>query len=167
MALLPPRWFVRGAWTAHKALLKVTGDRVGMSRPVPGGRFGTLRLHTTGRRTGERRTVLLGYIEDGDRLVTLAMNGWDRRDPAWWLNLKAHPVATVDLPGGGHRTVTATAASGADRDRLWDEMHKYTGYGKMDDLADRRDRETAVVVLAPTQDAPVGRRPATLLDRIR
>ena len=28
---LPPRWFVRGAWKAHKALLKVTAAREGGS----------------------------------------------------------------------------------------------------------------------------------------
>jgi hypothetical protein len=27
----------------------------------------------------------LGYVEDGDNLVTLAMNGWGDADP-WWLN---------------------------------------------------------------------------------
>lgn len=149
MPFRPPRWFVRSAWVTHRALLRITGDRVGMSRPTPGGRFGILRLHTIGRRSGRRRAVLLGYIEDGDRLVTLAMNGWDRLDPAWWLNLQADPTAEVDLPGGVTREMTATAATGPDRDRLWPDLHKYAGYGDLDDYAAHRGRETAVVVLAP------------------
>lgn len=144
----PPRWFVRSAWLAHKALLRVTADRVGLSAPTPGGRFGMLRLHTTGRRSGRPRAVIVGYIRDGDRFVTLAMNGWDAADPAWWLNLQAHPRATVDL-GGESREVTAHRASGAERDRLWSALHDYQGYGDLDGLAAHRGRDTAIVVLTP------------------
>jgi deazaflavin-dependent oxidoreductase (nitroreductase family) len=150
MSRVPPRWFVRTAWVVHRALLRLTGDRIGMGRPTAGGRFGILRLHTIGRRSGQRRAVLLGYIEDGDRLVTLAMNGWDRADPAWWLNLQTNPAATVDLPGGGTREVTASPAAGADRERLWAALHQYAGYGDMDGFAENRGRETAVVVLTPS-----------------
>ena len=32
-------------------------------------------------------------------LVAMAMNGWGDAEPAWWLNLQAHPDATVDLDG--------------------------------------------------------------------
>ena len=72
---LPPRWFVRLAWYAHRGLYRVTRGHVGLWRPK-GDRWGTLRLTTTGRRTGQARSVILGYIEDGPNLVTLAMNGW-------------------------------------------------------------------------------------------
>ncbi|SNY50924.1 nitroreductase/quinone reductase family protein [Paractinoplanes atraurantiacus] len=153
-ATLPPRWFVRSAWVAHKALLRVSRDRVGLSTPTPGGKFGFLRLHTVGRRSGRPRAVVLGYIEDGDRLVTLAMNGWDPADPAWWHNLKAHPEATVDLAGGSFRPVTAHEATGAERERLWAALHDYTGYGDLDAFAARRGRETAVVVLSPAPSRP-------------
>ena len=61
---LPPRWFVRSAWIAHRALLRVSGGRRGLAIPQRGGRFGILRLHTIGRRSGRRRAVLLGYIAD-------------------------------------------------------------------------------------------------------
>lgn len=145
---LPPRWFVRGAWASHRALLAVTRDRIGLARPTPGGRFGLLRLRTTGRHSGRERAVVLGYVEDGDRLVTLAMNGWAAADPAWWWNLKAHPDATVDLIDGSHQ-VHATEATGPERTRLWTALHEYAGYGDLDALAARRGRETAVVVLEP------------------
>jgi deazaflavin-dependent oxidoreductase (nitroreductase family) len=148
MPKLPPRWFVRSAWTAHRTLLRLTADRVGLSRPTPGGRFGMLRLHTVGRRSGQDRAVVLGYIEDGDHLVTLAMNGWAPADPAWWLNLQAHPRGKVDMVGGS-RDVTAHRATGPERDRLWAALHKYEGYGDLDAFATQRGRETAVVVLSP------------------
>jgi deazaflavin-dependent oxidoreductase (nitroreductase family) len=143
---LPPRWFVRSAWLVHRVLLRITFDRVGLAAPTPGGRFGMLRLHTIGRRSGRPRPVVLGYIEDGDRLVTLAMNGWAHADPAWWHNLRAHPAATVDLVTGPRR-VTARRATGPERDRLWAAVRAYQGYGELDAFAARRGRETDVVVL--------------------
>jgi len=145
---LPPRWVVRTAWAGHKALLRVTRDRVGLSRPTPGGRFGMLRLRTTGRRTGRERAVVLGYVEDRDRLVVLAMNGWDPADPGWWLNLRARPEATVDLVDG-RRAVVAREAVGAERERLWAALREVSGYGDLDVLAARRGRQTPVVVLEP------------------
>ena len=145
---LPPRWFIRSAWKTHKLILRTTSDRVGLSAPSPG-RCGNLRLITTGRRSGRERAVVLCYIEDGDRLVTLAMNGWDPADPAWWLNLQAQPSATVDLARGNSRPVVASRATGPERERLWATMHDYSGYGDLDAFSTLRGKETAVVVLAP------------------
>ncbi|MFG1603641.1 nitroreductase/quinone reductase family protein [Actinoplanes sp. NPDC049265] len=146
--MMPPRWFIRTAWVAHKALLGLTRDRVGLSTPTTNGRFGMLRLHTVGRKSGKARAVVLGYIEDGDNLVTLAMNGWAGPDPAWWLNLRSRPESRVDL-AGSKRIVYAREATGTERDRLWATLRDYSGYGELDALAARRGRETAVVVLAP------------------
>ena len=150
---LPPRWFVRSAWVLHRAIYAVTGGRFGLWRPEAGGRFGTLRLKTLGRRSGQPRVAIVGYYEDGPNLITLAMNGWADADPAWWLNLQAHPEATVDL-ADGPRAVRARAAAGEDRARLWAQFRDYTGWGAdLDALAARRSTETAVVVLEPRSAA--------------
>ncbi|SDU19468.1 nitroreductase/quinone reductase family protein [Jiangella alkaliphila] len=142
---LPPRWFIRTFWTLHRALCRVSGGRLGLWRPKPG-KWGTLRLTTTGRRTGRERKVVLGYVEDGPNLVTLAMNGWAAPEPAWWLNLQARPDATVELAGTSH-PVRARAAEGAERTRLWET---WRGIDKgLDGLAARRPAETAVVILEP------------------
>ena len=142
---LPPRWFIRLAWSVHRGVYRVFGGRVGLWRPRADS-WGTLRLTTTGRRTGQPRSVILGYVEDGPNLVTLAMNGWGEGEPAWWLNLQAHPDATVDLVGG-RRPVRGHAAIGDERTRLW---ARYRQIDKnLDSFAGRRPSETAVVVLAP------------------
>jgi deazaflavin-dependent oxidoreductase (nitroreductase family) len=142
---LPPRWFIRAAWAVHRAIYRFTGDRRGL-RPPTAKTYGTLRLHTIGRRTGERRTAILGYFEDGPNLFTLAMNGWGEAEPAWWLNLQARPDATIDLPDGP-RDVTARAASGEERERLWSSMRQLEP--NLDGYAKRRARGTAVVVFEP------------------
>jgi F420H(2)-dependent quinone reductase len=142
---VPPRWFIRLAWYSHRALYRISRGRVGLWRPRRN-RWGTLRLTTTGRRTGRQRSVILGYIEDGPYLVTMAMNGWGEGEPAWWLNLQAHPTATVDLVDG-QRRVHSRAATGDERARLWNRWREIDA--NLDGYAARRPSETALVVLEP------------------
>ena len=105
-----------------------------------------MRLRTVGRRTGEPRTAILGYFVDGQDLVTMAMNGWADPEPAWWLNLQAHPDTVVELPDGPH-PVRARAASADERPRLW---ARWAHYDKgLDAYAARRSRQTQVVILEP------------------
>jgi deazaflavin-dependent oxidoreductase (nitroreductase family) len=104
-------------------------------------------LTATGRRTGAPRSVILAYIEDGPDLVTLAMNGGDPAEPAWWLNLQHDRNATVVLPDGSSREVTVQEARDAERDRLWARYVRVTPH--LDDWAARRGSTTAVVVLEP------------------
>lgn len=141
---LPPRWFIRTFWVGHRALYRVTGGRLGLQRPRPD-HWGSLRLHTVGRRSGDERVAILAYIEDGPDLVLIAMNGWDAADPAWWLNLQAHPDATVDLPSGT-RAVTAREAHGEERARLW---ARWSEVGSDLDGYSKRRAATPVVVLEP------------------
>ena len=142
---LPPRWFIRTAWVVHRAIYRITRGRRGLWKPKPG-KWGTIVLRTTGRRTGAERVAIVGYLEDGPNLVTMAMNGWADPEPAWWLNLQAHPDATVELADGTLR-VRAREAEGAERERLW------AAYQAVDDGLDayaaRRSRRTAIVVLEP------------------
>jgi len=146
-----PRLFLHTFWTLHRALYRATSGRIGLQVPERGAKFGMLRLHTVGRRSGRERITMVGYFEDGPNLVTLAMNGWGTAEPAWWLNLQADPTATVDLAGGS-RQVRARAASGDERDRLWSTFQDYPGWGSdLGALAARRPGETAIVVLAPAE----------------
>lgn len=142
---LPPRWFVRIAWSTHRGLYRFSGGRVGLRR-AKGNRWGMMRLTTIGRRTGQERSVILGYFDDGSNLVTMAMNGWAEAEPAWWLNLQAQPGASVDLAGGGY-AVIGRAAEGEDRERLWARWREIDK--NLDGYASRRPSETAVVILEP------------------
>jgi deazaflavin-dependent oxidoreductase (nitroreductase family) len=142
---MPPRWFVVLFWYAHRALLRVTHGRVGLWRPKPDG-WGALRLSTTGRRTGRTRQVVVGYVEDGRNLVTMAMNGWGAAEPAWWLNLQAQPDAIARTRDGA-RQVRARRAQGDERERLWARWAEIDK--NLDAYAALRPMETAVVVLEP------------------
>jgi len=140
---VPPRWFVRLAWHVHRGIYRVTRGGLGLWRAKPD-RWGTLRLTTTGRRTGRPRSVIIAYLEDGPNLIAMAMNGWGDGEPAWWLNLQTHPGARVDL-ADGPRLVHAHAAHGEERARLWDRWRELDP--RLDGFAALRSSETAVVVL--------------------
>ncbi len=148
-AWMPPRWFVRLAWSTHRGLYRVTGGRVGLRR-AKANRYGMMCLTTIGRRTGQERSVIIGYVEDGPNLVTLAMNGWADGEPAWWLNLQAHPETSVDLVDG-RRMVRGRAAEGEDRSRLWARWREIDT--NLDAYAALRSAETAVVILEASPDA--------------
>lgn len=142
---LPPPWVIRRAWFLHRRIYRVTRGR-GLWLPKQK-RWGAMRVTTIGRRTGQERGVILGYVEDGQNLVTMAMNGWMPEEPAWWLNLQADPharVTTVD----GTCDMIARAATGDERERLWDRWRSIDK--GLDEYAARRPRETAVVVFEPS-----------------
>ncbi len=143
---LPPRWFVVTFWHAHRRVVRASRGRRGLWRPRQG-KWGALRLTATGRRSGQPRSVILGYYEDGPNLVSIAMNGWGAAEPAWWLNLQAHPEAVAELAGGLRREVLGRAAADGERERLWQRWRELDKH--LDNYAARRPHETAVVVLEP------------------
>jgi deazaflavin-dependent oxidoreductase (nitroreductase family) len=143
---LPPPWFIHVAWKAHRALYKISGGRF-LWTPANKRGWGVLRLTATGRKSGEDRSVLLGYIDDGPDLVVVAMNGWDEGEPAWWLNLQEHPDAVIRLKGQDPRPVRARKAAGEEHDRLW--QHWVEVEPPLEAYAETRETESAVVVFEP------------------
>ncbi|HEY2794852.1 MAG TPA: nitroreductase/quinone reductase family protein [Micromonosporaceae bacterium] len=113
------RWFARvgrALVPVDRALGKLTRGRYvafGM-RDVP-----SLLITTIGRTSGLARTNPLLYVPDGDAFAVVGSNWGQDRQPAWALNLIAHPDAVVTLKGA-EISVRATLASGVERDRLWD-----------------------------------------------
>lgn len=78
-------------------------------------------LYTTGAKSGLRRRSIVTYSEDADGFVIAGTNsGNQTRHPAWLANLKAHPEVTIEV---ANKTIDAiaTEATGAERDRLWDQ----------------------------------------------
>jgi deazaflavin-dependent oxidoreductase (nitroreductase family) len=141
---IPPRWFVRVAWIVHRAIYRLTPGRFGLWKPAQR-KWGTFRITTVGRKSGKQRRAILGYIEDGQNLVTVAMNGWAEPEPAWWLNLQAQPDATIELADGTRR-VRGRAAEGEEEERLWArwrEIEDVDGYRRL------RPAGTSIVVLEP------------------
>ena len=97
-----------------------------MMSTTPFGRV--LVLHTTGRRSGQRRSTPLSYTKDGDAYVVIASDGGAPRDPDWFLNLQDDPDAEIEVRGRRSR-VRAETVTGDERDRLWRQaVRSYGGY---------------------------------------
>lgn len=104
----------------HTFVYRHSGGRIGSRR---GGGCPTLLLTTTGRRSGEPRTVAVGYIKDGERLVVVASNGGNDRPPAWLLNLQANPAVAVQI-GRKKFSARASVASAEERQELWPRANR-------------------------------------------
>lgn len=75
-----------------------------------------LILTTRGRRSGEPRSVVLGYARTGDRFVVIASGNGAPDDPAWYRNVLASPDVTVEIEGDRFEA-RASTLSGPDRGR--------------------------------------------------
>ena len=99
-----------------------------------------LLLTTTGARSGEPRTVVLGYRLDGERYLVIASDNGNDKAPDWYHNLKADPHATVEL--GAEKFQVRS------RDAVADERPRFAG---MIDYYERQQaltsREIPIVVL--------------------
>jgi deazaflavin-dependent oxidoreductase (nitroreductase family) len=103
-----------------------------------------LLLTTTGRKSGEQRTTPLIHGVDGDRWVVIASKGGAPEHPDWYLNLRADPAVTIEVEAD-EIPVTASAAEGEERSRLWAAMREQ--WPAYDDYQSHTDREIPVVVL--------------------
>ena len=105
---------MRAFGALHSGLYRLSGGRIG-------GRVGKapiLLLTTVGRKSGQARTLPLGYARDGTRLLVVASALGAAKHPAWYLNLRDNPRVTVRL-GGEARRMVAQTATGEERARLW------------------------------------------------
>jgi deazaflavin-dependent oxidoreductase (nitroreductase family) len=104
----------------------------------------TLLLTTTGRKSGEQRTLPLIYGRDGDRHVLVASKGGHRNHPSWYQNLMDHTEVEVQVGADVFRA-RARTAEGRERQRLWETMRQI--WPQYDDYQAATDREIPVVVL--------------------
>ena len=109
---------LKSVFQAHAQMYEVSDGRIGawIGPPLLG--QPALLLSVAGRKSGLIRTTALVYFEDGGNYVLVGSDGAARRDPQWWKNLKINPQATVRV-GRYKFSATASLATGAERDRLW------------------------------------------------
>lgn len=122
------------------------------------GRLDAMLLTTTGRKSGLARTLPVGYVYDRGRYVVCAAPGHfdvpggpQASHPAWYHNLRANPVVTVDI-GAERFEATAEILQGDERDRRWKE---FTGvFPFIAEFQKRASHLIPVVVLTPTDLNP-------------
>ena len=107
-----------------------------------------LELTTTGRKSGEPRTVMLtSPVQEGETIVIVASRGGDPTHPAWFLNLRDNPNVEVSFKGAPKKSMIAEVASAEERARLWPkETADHKNYA---DYQTKTDHEIPVVILKP------------------
>ncbi len=129
---------------AHRVLLKLSFGKLGWR----GYGMPVLELTTIGRKSGQRRTVMLtSPLQEGDTIVVVASRGGDDQQPAWLLNLRQHPEVEVVLQGQSSQTMTAREATAAERDRLWPRV--VADHRNYADYQTKTERQIPLVLLEP------------------
>jgi deazaflavin-dependent oxidoreductase (nitroreductase family) len=142
---------------ARLALKLGSGVHSGVYRATGGKLFGRmgkspiLLLNTVGRKSGKKRTSPLLYVMDGEDFVIIASKGGAPTHPAWYLNLKADPDATVEV-GDREVRVRAEEADSEEKARLWQKMVEM--YPTYDDYQRKTKREIPLLLLRPSTDTP-------------
>jgi deazaflavin-dependent oxidoreductase (nitroreductase family) len=105
----------------------------------------TLLLTTTGRRSGEPRTMPLIYAPYGDDAyaVVASKGGYDAH-PAWYLNLSENPEVEVQVREDVFRARARTATA-EEKQEIWRTM--VAEWPAYDEYQERTDREIPVVIL--------------------
>jgi len=128
--------------TVHRTVLKASGGRLGWdAADMP-----VIQLTTTGRKSGQERTVILtSPVTHGDTLVLVASKGGSDSHPDWFFNLQADAAVTVTTRDGS-KPMTARVATTDERSELWpkvvDVHERYAGY------QEKTDREIPLVLLS-------------------
>ena len=144
----PNRSVLRIAWKLHRFWYRVSGGRIGAKLSgLP-----MLELTTTGRKTGQARSVMLMYLADPRGYIVIASNAGSTDDPAWWRNLQSRPSASVRT-GRAARDVRMRLLDGAERADAWDRaVAAYPGYATYATTAGR----TIPVVLLEVERGGAG-----------
>ncbi|MCY1655965.1 nitroreductase family deazaflavin-dependent oxidoreductase [Dietzia sp. SL131] len=128
---------------------RVSGGRIGGSwrvgsalrAPVP-----VCLVTTTGRKSGEPRTVPLLHLPDGDRVLLVASQGGLPKHPQWYYNVLADPNVTVQV-GRSRRAMTAREATQSERAELWPRLVER--YADFADYQANTSRVIPVIICEP------------------
>jgi len=101
-------------------------------------------LTTTGARTGRTRVSPLAYTRDGENVVIVASKGGSDTHPAWFLNIDANPLVTVEV-GAERYQARAHVALGPERERLYAQHADL--HPSFHDYPKKTDRVIPVIIL--------------------
>ena len=124
----------------HDWLWKLCGGKLDNAfRKLP-----FMMLTTTGRKTGQRRTTPVLYLQDETGLIVVASFGGNDMHPAWYLNLEQCQDAEVIIKGE-HRRVLARKISPEEKKVVWPRLVQL--YPQFETYQQRTHREIPLMRL--------------------
>ena len=138
------QWFLRHiSPRVDPRLMRLTHGRVCSMGTFPR----SVLLMSTGAKSGTLRTTPLIYFTDGDRVILIASNYGGTRHPAWYYNVKAHPMVIL-LGGGFEGRFAGEEVTGKERERLWALAKQWNpGYEQYESSAG--DRQIPLLAFRP------------------
>jgi len=124
----------------YATIYRISGGRLG-------GRSGAhdiVLLTTTGRKSGEPRTVPVAAMPDGDRRILVASNAGQDHQPAWFLNIEANGAVSIRT---GNDTLAARArvATDVERAELWPKVSAW--WSRYDKYQSKTSRDIPLVIV--------------------
>jgi deazaflavin-dependent oxidoreductase (nitroreductase family) len=137
------RPLIRVMSAINTQIYRLSGGRIGgkwmYGAPI-------LLLTTTGRKSGEKRTAPLLYLEDGQRVVIVGSQGGMSKDPQWVKNIDVDDNVEIEI-GSRKRSMTARRGTREEKDRYWPALCKmYPDYA---DYQARTVRDIPILILDP------------------
>jgi deazaflavin-dependent oxidoreductase (nitroreductase family) len=117
--------------------------------PFKGGQI--LILTTKGAKSGEPREHPLAYSEDEGLHVVVASKGGAPTHPAWFHNLKKHPIVTVEVEGETFKAKAKVVEEDEEYERLY-AQHAAIMPG-FNEYRQKTSRKIPVIVLEPIDEA--------------
>ena len=122
--------FIKWFMTINAFLIKISNGKIG-------GKLGTqtiLILHTTGRKSGQPRSIPIAYFFHEGKYLIVESNWGKNIHADWYFNLQKQPQASIEVNGRMIK-VNASFAEGEEYSRLWEYVTKkhapYLEYQKM------------------------------------
>lgn len=138
----PPRWVLKAFTRLHALIYRLSGGR--LMNTLAGDPICLVTM--TGARSGQKRTIPLMYVPDGDSLLLVASQGGAPTHPLWYHNLVAHPDITVEQ-GGRKLALRARLVDAEEKDRVWPICVSH--YAPYADYQRRTDRQIPVFRCEP------------------
>lgn len=135
--------FIRWMTKANTWVYRATGGRVGgrFMRGAP-----VCLITTIGRKSGQKRTVALIYLQEGEDVILVASKGGMEHHPQWYLNMEANPDVEVEI-GTTITPMKARRASDEEKAAYWPKLVEI--YPDYEDYQARTTRNIPVMVLSP------------------
>jgi deazaflavin-dependent oxidoreductase (nitroreductase family) len=147
VASKPGAWlFSKFLYGLDKPLFKLSKGRITVPSLVAG--LPVVMLTTTGRKSGDPRTMPLLGIPSGDDVAVIGSNFGQEHTPGWVYNLESDPAATIGY-GDTEVAVTARRANDAETDATFETASMiYPGYRNYRARADHREIRVFVLEVA-------------------
>jgi deazaflavin-dependent oxidoreductase (nitroreductase family) len=127
-----------------KFVLKVSNGKYTLSEILG---WNIAQVVTTGAKSGEKHTIILIAVMDGEKIALIASNFGRKPNPGWYYNLRKNPECEVILNAAA-KPYLAREAEGAERETYWQKaVALYAGYERYKERASHR--RIPVMILEP------------------